>query len=234
MLAVVLVGCVAAVTLGSTLARDGSSAPPGPIPPRSLLPSGPPAKQVLSRHAGLDLYVPIEQDLITAIAYHPYAASRAFSLEPAGKQVNADLVRRLWRRIVGEDDGGLRYYVTDGATDAVDIGAHQGTIVYAPVDGQVVSLAPEVVNGRTYAHTVGIQPGGDPSVVVNVAHVRLQYQADGQTRVRVGQRVAAAATQLGTVADEAQVLTSDVRRYVSDSGNNAMITVEPAPVLEIP
>jgi murein DD-endopeptidase MepM/ murein hydrolase activator NlpD len=232
--ALFLAACVAAVTLGTTLRSSGQSNGSGPIPPRNYLPSGPPQRQLLATQSGVRLFVPIEQDLITAIAYHPLQQSRAFSLEPAGQQLNAGFLHRMVRRFFGDDSGGLRYYVSDGSTDAVDVGARAGTAVYAPVDGQVVSLAPDVINGRTYGSTIGIQSTDNPAVVVRVSHVVLQHQRDGLTRVKVGQRVSAGDTQLGGVADIASVLTSDLRSYVSDSGNNAMIEVVPAPAPSIP
>jgi hypothetical protein len=232
--AVLLAALVALVTLGSTL-RGGSSGPPGgPIPPKALLPSGPPQRQMLARQGNLSLFVPIDQDLITAIAYHPVAESRAFSLEPAGHQANANLFRRLYNRVFGDQSGGVRYFVSSDSTDAVDVGAMAGTEVYAPVDGQVVSLTPEVYNGQRFATTVGIQPTDNPSVIVQVSHLTLQQRHNGLTVLRVGERVQAAATLLGHVADLSSVIRSDLRQYVSDKGNNASVEVDPAPTIPLP
>jgi hypothetical protein len=233
LVAVSLVLVVALVTLGSTLSGSGTP-PSGPVAPKALLPSGPPARQLLAHQGALSLYVPVEQDLITAIAFHPVAESRAFSLEPAGHQENANLLQRLYNRVFGDSSGGVRYYVTDDSTDAVDVGAMAGTDVYAPVDGQVVSLTPEVLNGRNYATTVGIQPTDNPSVIVNVSHVAVKQLRGGQTVLRVGERVQAATTLLGTVADLSGAITSDLRQYVSDKGNNASIEVDPAPSVPLP
>jgi hypothetical protein len=231
--ALLVAAVVALITLGSTL-RGSSGPASGPIAPKALIPAGPPQRQLLARQGNLSLFVPIEQDMITAIAYHPVAESRAFSLVPAGHQANADLVRRLYNRLFGDSSGGLRYYVTDDSTDAVDVGAMAGTDVYAPVDGQVVSLSPEVYNGITYASTVGIQPTDNPSVIVNVQHLTLRLLPNGKTQLRVGARVQAASTPLGSVADLSKAVTSDLRQYVSDKGNNATIEVDPAPTTAIP
>ena len=168
--------------------------------PRSVLPAGPPTPQVLAGEGGLRLFVPIEQDRITAIAYHQVAGSRAFSLEPSGHQANADLARRLLRRIFGDSSGGLTYDVSDNSTDAVDVGARAGTRVYAPVDGLVASLAPEVIGGLQASVTVGISPTDDPSVVVYVGHVKLDGTGT-DSGLRVGDAVSASRTPLGTVAD---------------------------------
>lgn len=231
----VLAVAVAGVTLGSTL---GGGSPTqiatGPTGPRALLPSGPPAKQKLAREQGLVLYVPIEQDLITAIAFHGVAQGNAFPLSPVGRQVNAGVIQRLWDRVFGDGSGGLRYYVSDGSTDAVDVGARAGTDVYAPVSGRVVSLVPEILDMHQYGVTVGIQPTTNPSVVVDVSHVRPGTGPKGLPSVNVGEPVQAAQTHLGTVADLSGVIQSELRHYVSDAGNGAAIEVDPAPVPAVP
>jgi hypothetical protein len=233
LLALFLAAAVAALTLGSTLRGNGSHVDAGPILPRSVLPAGPPTPQLLASEGGLRLFVPIEQDRITAIAYHQVAGSRAFSLEPSGHQANADLARRLLRRIFGDSSGGLTYFVSDNSTDAVDVGAHAGTRVYAPVDGLVASLAPEVIARHQASVTVGISPTDDPSVVVYVGHVVLDGPGT-ESGLRVGDAVSASRTPLGTVADLSKLEISDLRKYVSDSGNDALVWVEPAPTLAIP
>jgi hypothetical protein len=233
LIALFLAAAIAALTLGSTLRDNGSHVDAGPIMPKSVLPAGPPTPQVLATEGGLRIFVPVEQDRITGIAYHQVAGSRAFSLEPSGRQANADLARRLWRRVFGDSSGGLRYFVSDNSTDAVDVGAHAGTQIYAPVDGQIASVAPEVIAGKTAAVTVGISPTDDPSVVVYVGHVTASA-AKSAGALRVGDSVSASRTPLGTVADMSKVEISDLRKYVSDSGNNAQVWVEPAPTVAIP
>ena len=53
---------------------------------------------------------------------------------------------------------------------------------WAAVNGQVVSLSPDVIDGDavSYGVTVAIQPTGNPSVVVSLAHVMLDLGQDGQ------------------------------------------------------
>jgi hypothetical protein len=227
--ALFLAAALAALTLGSTLRDNGGRVDVGPIMPRKVLPASPPTPQVLATQAGLRLYVPIEQGRITAIAYHGVAGSRAFALEPQGHQANADVVQRLWRRVFGDSSGGMRYFVSDDSTDAVDVGALAGTQVYAPVDGVVASLAPEVIGSNHAAITVGISPTDDPSVVVYVAHL---YPKSGIPKV--GDSVTASRTPIGTVADLSKLEVSDLRKYVSDAGNDALVWVEPAPTLAVP
>ena len=93
----------------------------------------------------------------------------------------------------------MRYYVSDGGTDAVDVGARAGTDVYAPVNGQVVSLSPDVIDGDavSYGVTVAIQPTGNPSVVVSVSHVVLDTVPTASRRCRWARRSSTAAPASG-------------------------------------
>jgi hypothetical protein len=223
---------VAAITLGLTLTgHDPTPIANGPAPVSSILPGGPPAPQVLARQGSLELFVPIPTDRISAIAYHPVAGSHSYSLDPVGRQANANLLDSLWRHVFGDGGGGVRYYVTDGGTDAVDVGARAGTDVYSPVNGQVVSLSPDVIDGDSvsYGVTVAIQPTGNPAVVVSLAHVVLDTGSDGQPTMQVGAQVEHGRTQIGTVADTSDVLESDVAHYTSDGGDNVELSVDPAP-----
>jgi hypothetical protein len=223
---------VAAITLGLTLTgHDPTPVASDPSPISSLLPAGPPSPQVLARQGSLEVFLPIRQDRISAIAYHPVAGSRSFSLDPVGHQANASVFDSLWRRVFGDGGGGVRYYVDNGGTDAVDIGARAGTDIYSPVNGQVVSLSPDVINGDavSYGVTVGIQPTGNPSVVVSVAHVVLDRGADNEPTLQVGAQLEHGRTRIGTDAHTSGVLDSVVAQYTSAGGDNAEITVDPAP-----
>jgi hypothetical protein len=227
-----LAAAIAAVTLGLTLSgHDPVPVAADPAPVSSLLPAGPPIPQVLAREGSLELFVPIRIDRISAISYHPVAGSHSYPLNPVGRQANANLFDSLWRRVFGDGGGGVRYYVTNGGTDAVDVGARAGTDAYAPVNGQVVSLSPDVIDGDavSYGVTVAIQPTGNPSVVVSVAHVVLDQGVDGQPTMQVGAQVEHGRTRIGTVAATSAVLRSDVAQYTSNGGDNVEITVDPAP-----
>jgi hypothetical protein len=81
----------------------------------------------------------------------------------------------------------------------------------------------------TYGVTVAIQPTGNPSVVVSVAHVVLDQLPNGQSTLQVGTQVEHGRTRIGTVAKTSGVLKSDVAQYTSDGGDNAEISVDPAP-----
>jgi len=234
-LAVLLVAAAVVVTLASTRGGDGVAAPGSRVLDlASPLVTGRPAPQVLARQDSVTLLVPIGQDALTGIAYHPVEGSRAADLVPVGEQANAGLLDRLIGGLFGDDGDGLRYWVADDSTQAVDVGAAAGTEIYAPTTGVVAAITPYLLNGKKHGDIVGIQPYGNPSVVVNVAHVDLRRRADNTAAVKVGDRVVGGRSLLGTVVDLEGVVETGLSRFVSDAGNNASITVEPAPALLTP
>ena len=82
----------------------------------------------------------------------------------------------------------MGYSVDSGSTQGVDIGAPAGTAVYAPADGQVVSITPYILNGDAtrYGQEIAISPSSDPSFVVKIAPIALAVgplrQADAAGR----------------------------------------------------
>jgi hypothetical protein len=235
-LAVLLVLAAVVVTIASTLTGDDSAADPGSrvLDLAAPLVTGRPVPQVLARQDSVTLVVPIGQDALTGIAYHAVEGSRAADLVPVGEQANAGLLDRVIGSLFGDDGDGLRYWVADDSTQAVDVGAAAGTEVYSPTTGVVVAITPYLLSGRKRGDIVGIQPYGNPSVVVNVAHIDLRTRANGTPAIEVGDRVVGGTTLLGTVVDLEGVVETGLSRFVSDAGNNASITVEPAPALQTP
>ena len=226
------------VTMASTMrGGDGGSGAMASAEALELaapLVSGTPARQVLAQRDSVVLYVPIAQGAITGIAYHPVEGSsadlarsrrRAAERRPRAPGAAQPLRRELERPQVlggrGLDAGRRRRRPA-------------GTDVYSPVAGEVVAITPTVINGGRYGSTIAIQPTGNPSLVVNVSHVEIPRQADGDPAVRVGDSMLPGKTPLGTVVDLSGVVDLGLGRFVSDAGNNASITVEPAPQLVIP
>jgi hypothetical protein len=221
------------VTLGSALRDDGPSVPDptrgGPAPAAALIPSGPPLPLKLASRGPVVLYVPIASPRVTAIDYHAVDGTRALDLAPSGRMLNAGLLDRIERQIIGASAGGPSYYVSGGSTQSVDVGAAAGTQLYAPVTGVVVGITPYILNGRAWGAVVTIQPLGDPTVVVVVSGV-----APDPT-LRVGSEVSAQTpTLMGTVVDLSPVLKMDISQYTADAGNHVHIEVRPAEVLAIP
>jgi hypothetical protein len=225
---------VIAVTIGSTVLPSSSSTPDpaaaGPAPVVNLLPTPPPQPLKLASRGSVILYVPIASSRITAIGYHKVDGASTLDLEPSGRMVNAGIIDRIERQVVGSAAGSPDYYVSDGSTASVDVGATAGTQVYAPVNGTVVGISPYVLDGQAWGDEISIQPSADPTVVVVLTNL---YPASS---LRVGEQVSATEppTAVGIVADLSKVLKMDLAQYTSDAGNHVHIELRPTVLNYIP
>jgi hypothetical protein len=222
------------VTLGSLL-QDGGGQPtldvaaPTPEPGDQLVPSPPPRPLKLASHGGVNLYLPINAGRVTAIDYHAVHGSSALRLDPSGRVLNGGILDHIERQVLGDGPAAPAYFVSNGSTDSVDVGARAGTQVYAPVTGTIAGITPFIVSGRAWGSVITVLPVGDPTVVVAISHLH------PDPALRVGSTISAQPpTLLGTVADLSGVLRMDLARYTADAGNHVHIEVRPAEVLAVP
>src|SRR5215218_8745434 len=175
---------------------------------------------VLAEAAGVSISTPIRPASLTGLGYHPEGVSLA-AMEPRGKNLSANAFLGLLSR--GETPERIHYYVMDAAgrggpeTGALDVGATTGTIVYAPVTGSFTAISPDPMVQN--ANIIEIKPDANPNVRVNVSLV----QSDGNAGVN--DHVTAGITELGTVADSAQVLDPQLSSYTNDTGNHVTVSV---------
>lgn len=223
-----LVAVVAVVTLALT-AFDGSSTQRvsaiAPAPAQRLLPARSPEPQVIAKLGDLRLQLPVSPSRVTAIGFHA-AGDGSRALQPVGRQANEGLLARLGHKLFGGGAQGPAWYQISGGegphTSGLDVGAHAGTAVYAPVDGRVVGVTPYIVDGRKYGDRIDVQPALDPSVVVSLTHV------EALTPLVVGAAVTASQTRLATVKDLSGVEEQALARYTNDAGNHVALEVLPA------
>ena len=186
-----------------------------PIDPNNAGPA-----TVLAEASGVSISTPIRPASLTGLGYHPEGESLA-AMDPRGKNLSANVVLGLLSR--GETPERIHYYVMDAAgrggplTGAVDVGATTGTTVYAPVAGTVTAIRPDPMVQN--ANVIEIKPDANPDVRVNVALVR----SDGEAGVN--DSVTAGKTELGTVADSAEVLDPQLSSYTADAGNHVTVSV---------
>jgi hypothetical protein len=203
----------------------------GPAPTDRLLPAGPPRPQVVAVQDSLRIQLPVNQSRVTAVGYHA-AGSGALALEPLGRRANAGLVDRILRRLFGQDGSSLRYYMLAGGvgepTSGLDIGAPAETDVYAPVDGSVLAVSDQVLNGRAYGARIDIQPSGNPSVVVSLENLR------ADPALTVGSTVSSGRTKIGRIVDLSKVERAGLARYTQDNGQHVHIEVHPATSIASP
>jgi hypothetical protein len=231
-LVVVATGCLVALLL-IVFGRSGETVVTvtGPAPASRLLPAGPPRPQIVALQDSLRLQLPINQSRVTAIGYHA-SGTLALPLQPVGTQANAGLAERLFRRLFGASGSEVRYYLLEGGvgaeTGGLDIGAPVDTDVYAPVDGSVISITDNVVNGRTYGVRIDVQPSGSPGVVVTLTNLR------ADPALTVGSTVSSAKTKIGRIIDLSEVERAGLARYTQDNGQHVHIEVHPATALTSP
>ena len=190
--------------------------------------AGAPQRQTLATLGSRTLFVPINQAAITGVVYHAVGGSSAATLRPVGRQHNADVLTRVWNRVFGDGDGGLPYNVAGGSTQAIELGAPDGTAVYAPLNGQVVALTANVINGDAtrWGTILGIQPDDDPAHVLTISALPLDPPG-APSRPEIGRQVRVGQL-LGRVRDTSSVVTSVLSRYVSDRGSGISLRLEPS------
>jgi len=232
--ALVIVAVVCLVTL--VLTAFGTGAPTtvsitGPAPTGRLLPAGPPQPQVVAMEETLRIQLPVNQSRITAIGYHASGAG-VLPLDPVGSQANAGVVGRLLHKLFGESGSDVRYYLLDGGvgprTGGLDVGAPVDTDVYAPVDGSVIAISDQVINGRAYGVRIDIQPSGNPGVVISLENLR------ADPALTAGSTVTAAKTKIGRIVDLSRVERAGLARYTQDNGQHVHVEVRPAASLASP
>jgi murein DD-endopeptidase MepM/ murein hydrolase activator NlpD len=231
--ALAVVACVCLVVLLLTAFGSGkpSVATTGPAPAGRLLPAGPPSAQIIALQDTLRIQMPVNQNRVTAIGYHASGVT-ALPLDPIGTQANAGLLQRLVHRFFGDSSSGIRYYEISGGvgpeTGGLDIGAPTGTDVYAPVDGSVMAVSDQIVNGKPYGVRIDIQPNGSPGVVVTLTNLR------ADPALTVGTAVSAGRTKIGRIIDLSSVEQAALARYTQDHGQHVHIEVHAAGSLAAP
>ncbi len=208
-LLIVVLTLVLAVFAQASGAADRSV----PIDPADAAPD-----TVLARAGKVEISTPIRPSEITGIGYHPNGKG-LLQMEPRGKNLSANPLLRL---IAGGTPEDIRYYKMDPAgrdgpgTGALDVGAPAGATVYSPVDGVVTAIRPDPMVSD--ANVIEIKPTDNPDVRVTISLVKSTKDGAG-----VKSPVKAGMTELGTVADSAEVLKPQLASYTHDAGNHVTV-----------
>lgn len=200
--------------------------------PRSarVSPNSPPQAMVVATQGPLHIQLPISQGAVTALGFHG-TDGNSLPLTPVGRQANEGILTRIVHSLFGGAGTGPTYYELGGGqgpgTGALDVGAPQGSDVYAPVDGTVVSIGSFVLDGKTYGSTLEIQPSQEASAVVSVTRLRVDPS------LTVGEPVSAGLSKIGTVIDLSGVERQTLASVTHDAGNHVTIEVDPTPNLPL-
>ncbi len=175
---------------------------------------------VLAQAAGVDIYTPIRPANLTGIGYHPDGQSLT-EMVPRGKNLSSNVILSLFNG--GSTPENIQYHVMDAAgragfnTGAMDVGAEAKTSVYAPVTGTITSVRPDpMLQG---ANVIEIKASDNPKLRVSISLVKDISKGIGPEKP-----VTAGMTELGSVADSAEVLKPQLSEVTKDSGNHVTIS----------
>ena len=176
---------------------------------------------ILAEAGDVQISTPIRPENLRGLGYHPEGESLV-AMVPRGENLSENALVGLFTD--GQTPEKIHYHMMDAAgrtgpqTGALDVGAAAGTPVYAPVTGMVTAIRPDpMVQG---ANVIEIKPVSNANVRVTVSLVRSEGNSAGVTS-----RVTAGMTELGTVADSAEILDPQLSSYTSDAGNHVTISV---------
>ena len=189
---------------------------------RALATTRLPEQIQLAKAAELNLMLPIFQEEITAIGYHPVDSEGVVSMSPAGRQINGSILSSL--NVFTDGDGPGYYVMSEGgtlgsATCSLDIGAPAGTKVFAPVDGTIAGIRSYNLKGQCPDTEIKIQPQNQTRLLVVMTHMT-------NLEASLGQPVRAGETRLGAVRELDGCVEQQLSQYTYDSGNHLHIQVE--------
>lgn len=183
-----------------------------------------PSQISLALAGNLQLMLPVHEQEVTAIGYHPVVDENVMVLAPQGSHANSSFISQGLGQVFS-DGNALEYYIMSEddrlgpPTRSMDVGAAAGTFVYAPVDGTVAGVKSYNLNGRCPDIELMIKPRAESRLLVVLTHV------DG-LQVSLGQPVKAGETRLGAVRRLDSCVEQELSRFTYDNGNHLHMQVE--------
>ncbi|MBE0429632.1 MAG: M23 family metallopeptidase [Thermoleophilia bacterium] len=181
-----------------------------------------PAAILLATTDEVELMLPVYEEQVTTIGYHPVDDDNVLSLVPNGYQLNDSFLGSL-SGITGSEGPGY-FMMGDSSkavtgTGAIDVGAPAGTTVFSPVDGTVAGIRAYHVKGTCPDTEVKIKPLSQSNTMVVMTHL-------GNIQATLGQPVKAGITKIGAVRQLDGCLEQNLGSYTYDSGNHLHMQVE--------
>ena len=212
---IVLLG-VLALVFAAFVQTSGAREETFPIDPNNAGPG-----VVLAEVGEVGVSSPVRPEDIAGLGYHPEGESLA-KMSPRGNNLSGNPLRRLFANDSSPER--IQYHLMDPAkrqgprTGALDVGAEAGTAVYAPVTGTVTAIRPDPVLQEA-ASVVEIKSIDNPDLRFTVSLVQ-----DITSEVGPKSPVTAGITQLGSVANSADVLRPQLADYISDPGDHVTVS----------
>ncbi len=178
----------------------------------------------LAEVEGIRLMLPIYEEVVTAVGYHPVNAEGVISLEPMGVRLNSSAFEKGLVQIFSDGDSPGYFIMEDdkelgSSTASMDIGAPAGSVVYAPVDGTIASIRSYDLRGTCPDTEIRIQAQGQASMIVVLTHI-------DNPEAALGQPVRAGVSRLGSVRKMDGCYQQQLGRYTYDDGNHLHVQVE--------
>lgn len=183
-----------------------------------------PADITLASADGLQLKLPIYENEVSAIGYHPINGEDIVELEPAGTQANGSIFEKGLGQYLNGGDG-PSYIVMYGSDDvgsamaSIDVGAPAGTMVYSPVDGTIAGIRSYEIRGHCADTEIRIESQGQTSMVAVLTHIE-------NPEVALGQPVKSGVTRLGSVRQLDGCYEQQLGKYTYNTGNHVHMQVE--------
>jgi murein DD-endopeptidase MepM/ murein hydrolase activator NlpD len=179
---------------------------------------------VVARVDGVDVLLPVAQQVTTAVAFHPVDNTDSVAFTPVGDRLGGgDLGQKLADIFAG--GGGVQYYLMAGdggdkspSTSGLDVGAVPGSPVVSPVDGKVTAVKKYSVLGRYDDVEIDIRLASDPSLLLMITHI-------AKPKVEIGDVVQRGTTTLGSVRGFPPALDQSLSQYTSDNGDHVQLVM---------
>ena len=179
---------------------------------------------VVAQVEGVDVLLPVAQQVTTAIAFHPVDSGDSVPFTPVGDRIGGGgLGQKLADIFAG--GGGVQYYLMGGeggepssSTAGLDIGAVPSSPVVCPVDGKVTAIKQYKVLGRYDDVEVDVRLASDPSLLLIITHL-------DKPKVQIGDVVQGGTTALGVVRGFPAGLDQSLSQYTSDNGDHVQLMV---------
>ncbi len=189
---------------------------------RELAAARQPARISLAGASEIQLMLPVYEQQVTAIGYHPVEGDNLIPLNPNGRQLNGSFISNLG--LMTADNGPGYFLMSEGGrfgspTCSIDIGAPAGTVIFAPVDGTVAGIRSYNLKGECPDMEVKIQPQFQTNMLVVMTHM-------DSIQATLGQPVRAGETRLGSVRQLDGCIEQQLSRYTYDSGNHVHMQAE--------
>jgi hypothetical protein len=179
---------------------------------------------VVAEVEGVEVLLPVAQQVTTAVAFHPVDSGDAVAFAPVGDRISGGGLRQKLASIFA-DGGGVQYYLMGGeggeessSTAGLDVGAVPGSPVVSSVDGKVTAIKHYKILGRFADVEVDIRLASDPSLLLVVTHI-------ADPKVRIGDVVQRGVTALGSVRGFSGGLQQSLSQYTSDNGDHLQLMV---------